>query len=106
MQFFFRSQRGFSLRSHFTDQNVSGLHFCTDVNDAGFVQTVNLVLTQVRNIARNFFAAELGITGLNRKLFNVDGRIAVISNHFFTHHHRVFVVVSVPRHEGNNHVLT
>ena len=88
------------------NQNVTGLDFSTDVNDAGFVETVDLVFAQIRNIARNFFAAEFGITGLNRKLFNVDGRITVISNHFFAHHHRVFVVVSVPRHEGNDHILT
>ena len=53
------------------NQNVTGLDFSTDVNDAGFVETVDLVFAQIRNIARNFFAAEFGITGLNLSLIHI-----------------------------------
>ena len=38
-QFFFRRQLGFAFGRHFTDQNIAGFNFRTDIDDTGFIQT-------------------------------------------------------------------
>jgi hypothetical protein len=41
------------------------LHFSADVDDTGLVQASQLVLGQVRDIAGDFFRAQLGVTRNN-----------------------------------------
>ena len=36
----------------------------------------------------------------------MDGSVAVVRRHFFRQQNRVFVVVTIPRHKGDGHVLT
>ena len=71
-QFFFRRNRRFAFRRNLTDQNVTGLNFGTDVNDTGFIQIAQGFLTDVRNIAGDFFLPQLGVTGHNFKFFNMQ----------------------------------
>ena len=105
-QFFFRSQLGFAFRRYFTNQYIAGFHFCTDVNDTGFIQTVLHTLGQIRNIAGNIFCTQLGIAGNDIQFLNVNRSIAVVRSHFFGNQNRVFIVITIPRHEGDGHVLT
>ena len=97
---------GFAFRRYFTHQDVTGFYFRTDVNNTGFIQTVLHTLGQVRNIAGNVFRTQLGITGNNVQFLNVNRSIAVVCSYFFRNQNRVFVVVTVPRHKGDGHVLT
>ena len=105
-QFLFGSQLGFTLRRYFTHQHVAGFHFRTDINDTGFVQTALHTLGQVRNITGNIFRTQLGVAGNDIQLFNMNRGITVVCGHLFRNQNRVFIVVSVPRHKGDNHVLT
>ena len=105
-QFLFRSQLGFAFRRYFTYQHITCFHFRTDVNDTGFIQTVLHTLGQVRNIAGNIFRTQLGVAGNNIQFLNVNRSIAVVCSHFFGNQNRVFIVITVPRHEGDGHVLT
>ena len=61
---------------------------------------------QIGNIAGDFFRTQLGVTSHHIELFDVDGGVAVGGSHFLGNQNRVFVVVAVPRHEGDGHVLT
>ena len=97
---------GFAFRCYFTYQDVTSFYFCTDVNNTGFIQTVLHTLGQVRNITGNIFRTQLGITGNNVQFLNVNRSIAVVCSYFFRNQNRVFVVVTVPRHKGDGHVLT
>ena len=105
-QFLFRSQLGFAFRRYFTYQHIACFHFRTNINDTGFVQTVLHTLGQVRNIAGDIFRTQLGIAGNDIQFLNVNRSIAVIRSHFFGNQNRVFIVITVPRHEGDGHVLT
>ena len=60
---------------------------------------------QIGNIAGDFFRAQFGVTRHHIEFFDVDGGVAVGSSHFLGNQNRVFVVVAVPRHEGNGHIL-
>ena len=97
---------GFAFRRYFTYQDVTSFHFCTDVNNTGFIQTILHTLGQVWNIAGNIFRTQLGITGNNVQFLNVNRSIAVVCSYFFRNQNRVFIVVTVPRHKGDGHVLT
>ena len=105
-QFFFGRKLGFACGRYFADQYVACLHFRTNIDNAAFIQTVLHFFGQVRNIARDVFRTQLGIARHHVQFFNVDRRIAVVCGHFFANQNRVFVVVAVPRHEGDGHVLT
>ena len=61
---------------------------------------------QVGNITGDFFRAQFGVARHHIKLFDVDGGVAVGASHFLGNQNRVFVVVAVPRHKGDGHVLT
>ena len=96
---------GFTLRRHLTDEHIASLHFSTNLNNARFVQTAQLIFAQVGNVARNFFSAQLGIASNHREFFNVDRSVTVVGNNTFADQHRIFVVITIPRHEGDQHVL-
>ena len=97
---------GFAFRCYFTYQDVTSFYFCTDVYDTGFIQTILHTLRQVRNIAGNVFCTQFSVTCDNVQFFNVNRSITIVRSHFFGNQNRVFVVVTVPWHEGDGHVLT
>ena len=103
---FFRRQRGLTFGRHFADQRIARLDFGTDINNAGLVQTVELLLAQVGDVARDFFRAQLGVAGHHHQLFDVDRGVAVFSDHALADQNRVFEVVTIPGHERHQHVLT
>ena len=105
-QFFFRCQRGLAFGCDLADQRVARLDFSAHVDDAGLVEAVELQLGQVRNVARDVLGTELGVAGHDHEFFNVNRGVAVFSNHALGDQDRVFEVVAVPRHEGDQHVLT
>src|SRR5690625_766698 len=104
-QFFFRRKLGFALGRDFSDQNVVGAHFRTDIDNARIVQTVQLGFRQVADIAGDFFLAQLGVARNHGQLFDVNRCVAIVGNHFFRDQDRVLEVVAMPGHEGHQHVL-
>ena len=104
-QFFFRRNRRFAFRRNFADQNITGLDFGADVNDTGFVKVAQRFFAHVRNITGNFFLAELGIAGHYFKFLDMQRSQNVVAGNTFGEQNRVFVVQTVPRHKGNQHVL-
>ena len=71
-QFFFRRHRAFALRRHLADQNVARIDFGADVNDAGFVEILQRFFADIRNIAGDFFLAQLGIARHHFEFFDMD----------------------------------
>ena len=104
-QFFFRRNRRFALRRNLADQNVAGLNFGADVNDTGFVKVSQRFFAHVRNVAGDFFLAELGIAGHYFKFLDMQRGQNVIAGNTLGKQNRVFVVQTVPRHKGNQHVF-
>ena len=103
-QLFFRSEFGFGLRRDFADEDVAGLHLGTDANDAVVIEILQRFFTDVRDIARDFFRPELGVASGDFEFLNVDRSEDVFLQHLFGDEDRVFEVVTVPRHERDEHV--
>ena len=102
---FFRRQLGFALGRHLADQHVIGAHFRANVHDARVIQTVKLRFRQVADVARDYFGPELRIACNDREFLDVDRGVAIVSDNLFRNQDRVFEVVAVPRHKGDQHVL-
>src|SRR5690606_27193278 len=105
-QFFFRRPLGFALWRYLAHQNIARLHFRTDVNNAGFIQLVQGRLAHVRNIGGDLFRTQLGVTRHTAQVQNANSGQAVFLRHPLRQQDGVFVVVAVPRHEGDAEVLT
>src|SRR5574343_372522 len=105
-QLFFRRQLGLTLRRHLADEDITGFDFGTDIDDTRLIQTRQLRLAQRRNIAADFFRSQLGIASNHSQLFDVHRGETIFGHHALGNENRVFVVVTVPRHERDEHVLT
>ena len=104
-QLFFRRQLRFALRRDLADQDVAGAHFGADVHHAGFVEAVQRLLGDVRDVGGDFLRPELRVAGDGGELFDVDRGVAILLDHALGEQDRVFEVVAVPRHERDQHVL-
>ncbi|MNC02411.1 hypothetical protein D3C75_497860 [compost metagenome] len=105
-QFLFWRQLGFTFRRYLTNQNVTTGHFCTDVNDTGFIQLGERSFTHVRDVSGDLFWPQLGVTGHTCQFLNVNRGETIFLNHTLGDEDGVFEVVTVPRHERYAHVLT
>ena len=104
-QFLFRCQLGLAFGRHLADQHVADCDFRADMHDAAFVQTRQLRFGQIRNIAGDFLRAKLGIACGDGQLFDMDRGKAILRRNALGDQNRVLVVVTVPRHERDQHVL-
>ena len=96
----FGSEFGFGLRSDLADEDVAGLHFRTDADDAVVVEILEGFLADVRDVAGDFFRPELGVAGGDLEFLDVDRGEDVLLEHLFGDEDGVFEVVAVPRHEA------
>src|SRR5690606_38441210 len=87
-------------------QNVAGVDFSTDVNDACLIQLGQCALTDVRDVGGDVLWAELGIARDTGQLLDVNRGEPVFTNDALRDQDRIFEVVAIPRHERDAHVLT
>src|ERR1035437_5882083 len=100
----FRSELCFALGRDLADQDVARLHLGTNADDAVGSKVPERLITQVRNVARDFFRPKLGIAGPDLELIDVDRGKDIVLNDALADEDGVFKVVTVPRHEGDQHV--
>src|SRR6185369_16569464 len=53
-QLLFRGHRAFALRRHLAHQDVARIHLGADIDDAGLVQVLQSLFTDVRDVAGDF----------------------------------------------------
>ena len=103
-QLFFRRQFAPRLRRHLADQDVARHDERADPDDAVFVEIVQRLRADVRNVARELFLAELGLADFELELLDVHRGVGIVLHQPFADDDRVFEVVAVPRHERDEHV--
>ena len=103
-QALFGGQFGFTLGGNLTDQDIAGVHFGTDADDTAFIQILDRVVRDVRDIPGDLFRSELGFAGFGFELFDMDGGVNVFLDQFFTQQDSVLVVVAFPGHEADQGV--
>ncbi len=103
-QTFFRRELGFRLRRDLADEDVAGLHFRTDADDAVGREVFQRFIAEVRDVARDLFRPEFRVAGGHFKFINVDAREDVFLHDLLADEDGVLEVVTVPRHERDEHV--
>ncbi len=103
-QLLFRRHRAFALRRDLADEDVARRHFRADVDDAGFVEVLQRFFRDVRNVARDFLRAQLGVARHDLELLDVDRGEDVVRDDALGEQDRVLEVVAIPRHERDEHV--
>ena len=67
-----------SLRSNFTNEDITGTNLCTDTDDTTLIQILECIIANTRNISCDLFRSKFGITGfcfiflhMNRSIYIV-----------------------------------
>ena len=97
---FFGGEFRFALGSDFADQDVAGLDFRADADDAVGAEVLQGFVAEVGDVAGDFLRAELGVAGADLEFINVDGSEDIVLDDAFADEDGVLEVVAVPRHEG------
>ncbi len=71
-------QLSLSLRSYFSDQNITGTYLCTDADDSTLVQVFLRLHRRRPERLCDLFRSQLGVTGLCLVLLDVDGSVNII----------------------------
>src|SRR6185503_5030472 len=93
-----------ALGRDFADENIAGLHFRPDADDAAGVKVLERLVAEVWYVPRDLLGPELGVTGADLEFVNVDRSEHVVLDDAFADQNRILEVVAVPRHEGAEHI--
>src|SRR4029079_9879959 len=98
-------QLGLALGRDLADEDVAGDDLGTDADDAALVEVGEDLLGDVRDVPGDLLGAELGVTGVDLVLLDVDRGEDVVLHEALRQDDRVLVVVTFPRHERHKEVL-
>ena len=105
-QSFLSSKLCLSLRSNFTNQNITGTNLCTDTDNAVLVKVFERVVADTRYITGDLFVTKLGVSRLCIVLIDMNRCINIILNQSLTKQYGILVVITFPSHETDQWVLT
>src|SRR5208282_5993853 len=92
-----RRHRAFALWRDLADQDVAGHDLGADVDDARFVEVLQRLFRDVRNVARDLLRPELGVAGHRLELLDVDRGEDIVLDDALGEQDRILEVVAVPR---------
>ncbi len=101
----FGRHRALALGRDLADQDVARIDLGADVDDAGFVEVLQRLFRDVRNVARDLLRPELGVAGHDLEFLDVDRGEDVGRDDALGEQDAVLEVVAHPRHERDEHVL-
>ena len=104
-QLLLRRHRAFALGGDLAHEDVAGLHIGPDIDDPRLVEVAQRLLAHVGDVAGDLLGPELGVAGGDLELLDMHAREHVVLDDPLGDQDRVLVVVAVPRHEGDDHVL-
>ena len=105
-QLFFWCGFGLSLWGDLSDKDITFTDFCTNHDNTTGVQITACTFGYIRNITCDFFITEFCAAAFNVIFFDMNRCIEVFRLHSFRHDDSIFVVVTMPCHEGYCNVLT
>ena len=73
-----------SLRSNFTNEDITGTNLCTDTDDTTLIQILECIIANTRNVSGDLFRSQLGVTGLCLILLDMNGSIYILLHQTLT----------------------
>jgi len=105
-KFFFRGHRAFALGGNLAHQNITRMHLGTNIDDTGLIKVFQALFAHIGNIAGDVFGAKLGVPRHDLQFLDMDRGEDIVLHNPFGNQDTVFKVITVPRHEGHQHVTT
>ena len=88
------------------DEVVAGVDLRPDPDDPSLVEVLQDLLGDVGDVAGDLLGAQLGVAGVDLVLLDVDRGEDVVLHQALGDDDRVLVVVTLPRHVGDEEVLS
>ena len=104
-QLLLRRHRALALGGDLAHEDVGRADLGADVDDARLVEVAQRLLADVGDVAGDLLRPELGVAGGDLEFLDVDRGEDVVLDDALGDEDRVLVVVAVPRHERDEHVL-
>src|SRR5208337_311285 len=101
---FLRSELSFTLGGNLADQNIAGLYVSSNADNATLVQVHQQGFRNIRDVTRDFFRTQLGVTRFDFELLDMNRGIGILFYELLADQDGVFKVVTSPGHEGHEYV--
>src|ERR1051326_3678316 len=95
---------GLALRRDLADENIAFDDVRSHADDAVFVQILDGIFADVRNLARQLFLAALGVADLELELFDVERAEDIFRYHPLVDDDGVLEIIPAPGHEGDENI--
>ena len=102
---FFRREFGLAFGRDLADQDIAGMNFGANTDNAFRIQILELFLADIRDVACYHFGPKLGFAHVGRIMLNLDGSVAIVAHQPLRDNDGVLVVKAVPHHVSHEHVL-
>ena len=96
--------RALALRGDLADQDVAGLDFGAEMDNAGLVQLAQRLLADIGDVAGDLLLAQLGVAGHHLEFLDMDRGEHIVLHDAFGDQDRILEIVAVPRHERAQHI--
>ena len=105
-EFFLGRHRALALGRDLADQDIPRVHFGAYIDDARFVQMPQAFLADVGDVPRDLFRPQFGVAGHHLEFLDMDRGEGVFLDDALGNQDRILEIVTVPGHEGDQHVAT
>ena len=100
-----RGQIGLALGSDLADKDIAGTDLSADGDYAALVQILQRIVAHTGDIAGDLLGAELGVARVALVFLDMDGGENVLHDKALVYEDSVLVVVALPGHEADQHIL-
>ncbi len=104
-QAFLSRELRLAFRRDFADEDIAWTYVSTNRDNAFFVEVLEGIFGNIRDVARDFFRPELRVTGITFVFFDMDGRVDIALDKILRQKDSILVVVTFPRHVSNDDVV-
>ena len=94
-----------AFRRDLADEDIARTYVGTDRDDAFFIEVLQSLFGDIRDVARDLFRAEFRITCIALVFLDVDGRVDIAFDEVLGEQDSILVVVAFPRHVRNDDVV-
>ncbi len=102
---FLRRQLGLALGRGLADEDIAGMDFSADTDNAFLIQILQLLFRNIGNIIGRLLGTELGVAHGNGVVLNMQRGKNIVFHQALRNNDGVLIVPAMPREEGHGQIL-
>ena len=102
----FWGEFGFTFWCDLSDEDITRANFGTDADNSTIIEVGEDVVGEIRDVTRDLFWSELGVTSVDLVDVNVNRRQHIVFHKPLRQDDGVLEVIALPRHECDEEVLS